>query len=198
MFEYLVRWTETQDQPSCPMLYLPELYYLQDQPDFPLSRAIEITAVTVSCWCVWYEARLIAPASKSIAPIQKSGLLPTELQARQEFVGELVAWVIASSNPPELFTLLLDDQALPKQDRVARFDHPDDTDCWVLNVSPEEFAELQHAWQAHGLPTDLFYPEAMQICVPYPGKSWRARLLRRLGAQRCYTPKQWQREKPSS
>jgi hypothetical protein len=180
------------------MLYLPELYYLQDQPDFPLSRAIEVTAVTVSRWCAWYEARLIAPASKSITPIQKSGQLPAELQARQEFVGDLVAWILTSSNPPELFTLLLDDQALSKQDRVARFDHHDDTCCWVLNLLTEQFTELQLAWQAQGLPADLFYPEGMEICVPYPGKSWRARLLRRLGGQRCYTPKQWEREKPSS
>jgi hypothetical protein len=180
------------------MLYLPELYYLQDQPDFPLSKAIEVTAVTVSRWCFWYEARLIAPASKSITPIQKSGPLPAELQARQKFVGELVAWLVNNSNPPDLFALRLDDQALPKQDRVARFDHHDDTDCWVLNLSPQEFSELQLAWQAHGLPADLFYPEGMQICVPYPGKSWRARLLRRLGGQRCYTPKQWEREKSSA
>ncbi|RCK71855.1 MAG: hypothetical protein ANABAC_2678 [Anaerolineae bacterium] len=180
------------------MLYLPELYYLQDQPDFPLSKAIEITAITVSRWCTCFEARLIAPQSKNITPVQKSGRLPEDLQARQQFVGELVEWLLANSNPPDLFYLLLDDQPLPKKDRVARFDHHDDTCCWVLNLSSEEFAELQYAWQAHGLPVDLFYPEEAQICVPYSGKTWRGRLLRWLGGQKCYTPKQWEREKRKS
>lgn len=176
------------------MLYLPELYYLQDQADFPLKKAVEVTAVTVSRWCSCYEAQLIAPFSKDIVPTQKSGALPEAMAERERFVGELVAWVFANSNPPELFALRLNDCALSEKGSVAKFDHPDDTCCWVLNLSESEFDELQEAWQAHGLPKDLFYPEGKQICVPYPGKGWKARLSRALGGQRCYTPKQWEQE----
>lgn len=176
------------------MFYLPELYYLQDQANFPLQKAVEVTAITVSRWCSYYEARLIALLSKDILPAQKSGPLPEAMAERERFVGELVAWIFASSNPPELFALWLSDRPLSEKGRIAKFDHPDDTCCWVLDLSESEFGELQEAWRAHGLPTDLFYPEGKQICLPYPGKGWKARLLRAFGGQQCYTPKQWEQE----
>ncbi len=176
------------------MLYLPELYYLQDRRDFPLEKAIEVTAVTVSRWCSAYQARLIAPLSKDIAPLQKSGALPEALVERERFVRELVAWIFANSNPPDLFGLLLGEHPLSAKDSPAKFNHPDDTCCWVLNLSESEFAELQNVWQANDLPPDLFYPEGQQVCVPYPGKSWIARLLRAFGGQKCFTPKQWEQE----
>ncbi|MCX8062590.1 MAG: hypothetical protein N3D16_08410 [Anaerolineales bacterium] len=176
------------------MLYLPELYYLQDQADFPIQKAVEVTAVAVSRWCGYYEVRLIAPISKAMVPTQKSGALPEAISERETFVRGLVAWIFAHSNPPDLFSLWLSDRPLSEKGSVAKFDHHDDTCCWVLNLSESEFEELQDAWQAHGLPADLFYPEEKQICVPYPGKSWKARLIRAFGGQRCYTPKQWERE----
>lgn len=176
------------------MFYLPELYYLQDQRDFPLHKAIEVTAATVSRWCGYYETQLIAPISKDIVPTQKRGPLPEAMAERERFVRELVAWIFANSNPPDLFRLLLSDQPRVEKGSVAKFDHPDDTCCWVLNLSESEFGALQDAWQANGLPTDLFYPDGQQICVPYPGKGWKTRLLRALGGQRCYTPKQWEQE----
>lgn len=176
------------------MFYLPELYYLQDQRDFPLHKAIEVTAVTVSRWCGYYEARLITPVSKDIVPIQKSGALPERIAERESFIRELVVWLFANSNPPDLFGLRLSDHPFSERGSVTKFDHPDDTCCWVLKLSESEFGILQDVWQAHGLPTDLFYPDGKQICIPYPGKGWKARLLRAFGGQRCYTPKQWEQE----
>lgn len=180
------------------MRYLPELFYLQDQKDFPLQKAVEVTAVTVSHWCRFYEARLIVPVSKESIPLQKSGALPDGMPEREAFIHALVDWLFAHSNPPELFTLRLADDPLSSKDGVAKFDHPDDTCCWTLDLSAEQFTELQLAWQAQALPTDLFYPEGQQICVPYRGKSWKARLFRWLGVQTCYTPKQWVREQQAA
>lgn len=174
------------------MLYLPELYYLQDQKDFPLQKAIEITVITVSQWCRFYEARLIAPISKGTIPFQKSGALPEVTSEREMFVRALVEWLFTHSNPPDLFTLLLNDQPIDAKGGVAKFDHHDDTCCWVLNVTESEYAQLRLAWQINDLPEDLFYPDGKQICLPYAGKSWKARLLRILGGQRCYTPRQWE------
>ncbi|MCS6908589.1 MAG: hypothetical protein RML93_12015 [Anaerolineales bacterium] len=153
-----------------------------------------MTALIVGRWCSYYWAQLIAPIRKDIVPTQKSGVLPETLSERETFICELVTWIFAHSNPPDLFGLWLDDHPLSEKRRVAKFDHHDDSCCWVLNLSESEFEALQDAWQAHGLPTDLFYSEGKQICVPYPGKGWKARLLRAFGWQRCYTPKQWERE----
>lgn len=44
------------------------------------------------------------------------------------------------------------------------------------------------------LPEDLFYPEQETRCVPYPGKGLKAKLLRSVGMQKCYTPLQWEDE----
>ncbi len=182
------------------MLYLPELFYLQDEPKVDLEIAIEVTAVAVSRWCNHYEARLIAPLAKALNPTQQSGALPEDLAEREALVRHVVKWLLENSNPPDLFYLMLDDAPLPQRGKIAKFDHHDDTDCWTLNLSEAEFAELQRAWKDNGLPEDLFYPQGQQICIPYRGKSWTARLFRAVGAQKCYTPKQWQhaQENPSA
>lgn len=175
------------------MRYLPELYYLQDQPQFPLRQAVQLTAVTVARWCTHFEAKLIAP-NRKIEMAEQRGLLPAQPKEREDFVSALVDWLIDNSSTDELFYLVLDDQPIPQAGRVAKFDHHDDTDCWALNLSEGEFAELQSTWGFHGLPQDLFYPEGNSICVPYPASGWKGKLLHLLGMQRCYTPKQWEKE----
>jgi len=173
------------------MVYVPELY-LEDVKSFPVQDAVLVTVTTVSRWCSHYRAELIAPKSKQIVPRCKSGALPTNAQEREAFVAELVSWIFDSSLMYTLFYLRLDDEPVPQQGNVTKFDHHDDTDCWALDLTEGEFAELQAAWQAHGLPNDLFYPAEKTLCVPYPGTGLMARLLRAIGAQRCYTPKQWE------
>ncbi len=180
------------------MIYLPELYYLQDNPSISFETAVEVTALTVSRTCAYYQAKLIAPTKKSISPVQQAGALPAEISEREAFVRKLVQWLLKNSNPPELFTLLLDDHPLPSNDQSAKFAHPDDTCCWVLNLSESEFAQLQTAWKANSLPVNLFYPQEQQICLPYPGQDWRARFFRAIGVRKCYTPQQWEQEKRSS
>lgn len=175
------------------MLYFPELAYLQDQPQFPLHQAVRVTAATVARWCTHYEAKLIS-ANRKIEPIKQEGQLPSEPAAREEFVAALVGWLMENSITEVLFYLVMDDQPVPQSGRIAKFDHHDDTDCWVLNLSESEFAVLQSAWRSHGLPEDLFYPEGSAIRVPYPASGWKGKLLRLLGVQKCYTPKQWQKE----
>ena len=174
------------------MFYCPELYYLVDGSDFPFRNAVRVTATTISRWSSHYRAELLAPESKNTAPTCKSGPLPTDTREKEAFVAELVSWIFESSLLDTLFCLRLDDEPVPKSGGAAKFDHHDDTCCWVLDLSASEFAELQAAWQAHGLPQDLFYPQGEGMCVPVPGTGLKARLLRALGVQRCYTPKQWE------
>ncbi len=168
--------------------YLPELFYWQDMADFPFERAMRVTAVTIARWCTYYYARLIAPLNgRSARP--RAGLLPpTE---RETFVAHLLDTIWQDSATPELFTLYLHQAPLPAHE-AALFDHPDDTCCWSLHLSPAQFAELVAAWQAHNLPADLFYPAGREHIIPWPGQSLWARLWRRLGVTRVYTPRQWQ------
>jgi hypothetical protein len=175
------------------MVYEPELYYLQDEKDFPFRDALRLTATTVSRWCSHYHAELLAPEPKDIVPKGKSGPLPTDPQEKEAFVAELVSWILENSLMDSLFRLLLDDEPVLKSGGGAKFAYYDDTCSWSLDLTESEFAELQSAWQGHSLPQDLFYPQGKSVCVPYPGTGLMARLFRATGGQRCYTPKRWER-----
>ncbi len=174
------------------MLYAAELFYLQDQRDFPFQKAVLVTARAVAQWCSHFQARLIVPPEKYTVPTEKQGILPTDTVEREAFITELVQWIFANSMVDELFYLLLDDEPIPQVSKVARFDHHDDTCCWFLNLTESEFGSLQNAWQENDLPIDLFYPEQKIVCVPYPGNGIKATVLRLFGAKKCYTPMQWQ------
>ncbi|PWH18033.1 MAG: hypothetical protein DDG58_07130 [Ardenticatenia bacterium] len=178
-------------------IYLAELHYLQDQPCFPFQKAVSVTAITVARWCNYFYARLITLKANSTLVEERRGPLPAVAQEREAFVADCVCWLLENSITPQLFCLLLDDKPLPRSGRVAKFDHHDDTCCWVLNLSELEFAELQRVWKANNLPEDLFYPENQNRCLPYPGTDWKAKLLRVLGVQKCYTPRQWDVERSS-
>ncbi len=84
------------------MLYLPELYYLQDHPQFPFWQAVRLTAATVARWCTHFEAKLIAP-NRKIEPAEQRGRLPTKPKERADFVSALVDWLIDCSLTDELF-----------------------------------------------------------------------------------------------
>lgn len=175
------------------MLYLAELSYFE-QKDFPVRTAVLVTAVTVASWCRYYSARILAPRTKSLSPVARSGVLPDAPAEKEAFVQALVAWLLDHSLCEDLFYLLLDDKPLPPTQGPTRFAYYDTLSSWVLDLNPEAFAILQARWQEQGLPADLFYPETESRCVPYPGKGLVAALFRRLGVQKCYTPRQWQNE----
>ncbi len=179
------------------MIYVAELYYLQDQRDFPFQKAVLVTAQTVAQWCAHYRAKLIAPAKTVQGPAEKQGLLPIQPLERALLVEQIVQWIFANSLTDDLFYLLLDDQPISAPNGAAKFDHPDDTCCWFLNLNEDEFDALQAAWRENGLPANLFYPKDKAVCVPFPGSSLKAKMLRALGAQKCYTPMQWQAETAS-
>ena len=176
------------------MHYLPELYYLQDQKDFPLQKAVQVTAAAVGLWCDFFYAKIIMPKSKLLPSVDKQGQLPKYAGDREIFIVDLVNWLFENSLATGLFTLFLDDEPTPKRDKVAKFDHHDDTCCWVLNLTETEFSQLQSVWRENDLPEDLFYPEQAGLCIPYPGSGFKAKLWRALGVLKTYTPKQYQEE----
>ncbi|MEN9203516.1 MAG: hypothetical protein Q6K80_11695 [Thermostichus sp. DG_1_6_bins_120] len=173
-------------------MYVAELFYLQEQQGFPFQKAVQVTAGVVARSCSHFQARLVTPLRGDIVPIERQGLLPTHPWEKEALVTELVNWIFTNSTVDELFYLLLDDAPIPQANKVAKFDHHDDTYCWFLNLSETEFAILQDAWRQNDLPTNLFYPEQETVCVPYSGNDLRSKILRLLGVRKCYTPMQLQ------
>ncbi len=81
--------------------------------------------------------------------------MPTDVLEKEEFVTGLVQWIFANSFVDSLFYLLLDNEAVPQANKVAKFDHRDDTCCWFLNLAESEFGFLQGVWAKSNLPVDL-------------------------------------------
>ncbi|PIQ78625.1 hypothetical protein COV82_00505 [Candidatus Peregrinibacteria bacterium CG11_big_fil_rev_8_21_14_0_20_46_8] len=166
------------------MYYLPELYYFFDTDDFPLKKAIVVTAKTISQWSTTYEAKIMIPFKGKKEQIRK-GTLPASPAERQKFVVELYEWIFANSELSDAFTLMLD----------KKFEHYDDTCCWVLDLTEDEFAELQKVWEEAGLPADLFYSEDKVIEIEKP-LGPIARFFTKFGFSftntAIYSPKQWE------
>jgi len=159
-----------------PMIYHPELYYLQDSPDFPLDKAFLVTAKTVSAWSKDYFAGLVAP-KKGTKDKSRSGDLPKDKNEREELIEDLYGWIKENSDVPDLFAMFLyGDPRRSRPDECEKFDHHDTTSCWALNLTDTEFASLQKAWQENDLPNDIFFPRDKSIQKGI----------------RYYTPKDWE------
>lgn len=171
------------------MLYSPELFYFFDQKDTPLKKAVLVTAKEIAKYCTYYKAKLIVP-KKGVKEKERQGLLPSAAEEKEKFAKELIEWIFSNSLNLGLFTLTLDNLEIGKdKERVAKFDHHDDTCCWVLNLSKDEFLSLQNAWKNNDLPADLFFPEEQTKIVKAKG------LLGWFGFTKIYSPKRWENEK---
>ena len=175
------------------MIYLPELFYFDDTPGFPLKEAVAVTAQVISQWCSRYNAKLLAP-KKGVKITERKGLLPAD-EERQKFIKDLINWIFTNSIY-DMFALFLYRDS-HKAKITAAFDHHDDTCCWALNLAPNEFEILQKEWSKNGLPKDMFYPEGKEKRVVQK-KGRFSRALESVGFtienSKIYTPKQWQAE----
>jgi hypothetical protein len=176
------------------MTYLPETYYFYKK-DFSLEKAVIATAQKLSEWSTHYKAELISPM-KGVKETKRQGELPTSVTDKHRLIDDLVKWIFSSSETQELFTLFLDDSDVTEhREGPGIFDHWDDTCCWSLNLTQEQFEELKSAWKNNGLPEDLFYPEDKAVKIVKPlgivGKFFTA-----LGFtwenSACYSPKEWE------
>ena len=178
------------------MRYDPELYYFYDQRGLPFEKAVLVTAMKVGEWCTHYKAKLICPA-KGAKKSERQGSLPSEAQEKLTFIDDLVRWLLSNSRPQDLFALFLDDVEIGQRrgDEPGKFNHHDDTCCWGLDLTEQQFQELQQAWKQHELPEDLFYQEGKDIRVAEP-PGFIGKFLIRLGGTswsgKIYTPKRWE------
>ncbi|MEI6221467.1 MAG: hypothetical protein WCP97_01755 [bacterium] len=173
------------------MRYLPELYYFQDKAAFPFRKAVQVTASAVTEFCSHYSLEVLAP--KENGDWIRIGELPKDSGNKKEFIVTQLEWIFQNSFTEELFRLYLDDKPIETNESL-KFGHHDDTCCWELSLSDDEFKTLQSVWEKHALPTDLFYPEHLGVCVEKKPKIFLGKVFWKLGLrfQRCYSPKQWE------
>lgn len=167
-------------------MYLLETTYLDE--GVPLETVLRVACRALAPWAVRYEARLIMP-HVSDTPTLRRGTLPTAVDERRAALDTLLTWLTTNTAVEDLFALSLweADQTRPF------FQYPDTPDVWSLWLTPAQWHALQTACQSAHLPTDLFFDADQVICVPVEGNTLLARLARRLGFQKCYTPRQWKR-----
>lgn len=158
--------------------YFPELYYFFDQKDFDRKKAILITAQHVAQYCHSFEAKILMTVDTNAQEKERAGALPANLQEKKDFVAELCEWIWKFSACEELFFLFFFQNT--ENRTQLRFDHHDDTCCWNLQLTPQEFAGLQESWRHAGLPEDIFFHEDKVITIDLP-LGWFDRLLLKLG-----------------
>lgn len=118
-------------------------------------RAVTVTALEVLKWAdrysfgntPWWAWRMQWRFNMTTAPEEITTMLKAVFSAMAEEKEELP------------FCLFLHHQA-PAKGEVCLFDHHDDSCCWVLNITLEQYQTLQRVWSLHSLPTDLFIPTA--------------------------------------
>jgi len=171
------------------MIYLPESYHFQDTPDFPNLKAIQVTAQEIGKSCKYFYASNLSPINKSVAT-DKFGELPEDSEKKTEFVNQVIVNLWNESY--HVFRLYLDYNPIDfKNGSDYKFAMHEHVSGWSLNIPDPVFGMLQDAWEKTGLPKDLFYPQHLAIHTPYPGSSIWARISRKFGAEKIYTPLQW-------
>ena len=156
--------------------YLPEDDYFVGE--FPIDPyfALKVTAHRVSTWADRYIAYPSTEPGK-----RREGLMPASDQMRGELLRDIFVWFEAQVPwYQSALNLFEDDQALLDQHDGAP---------GILALRPEEYAELQDAWDAHELPRDLYYAPGDQRTAVEPEAVYGA-LVR---VQRRYSPRRWAR-----
>lgn len=177
------------------MLYFPELYYFFDTKNFPIDKAELVTAKKISEWCIFYKAGLVT-AKQGIKEKIQEDKLPDTIEEKHKMIQQLFDWINSNSQDNSLFTLFLNDKEIINNGvELNKFDHHDDTCCWILNLLEQEFKELQNAWQEAGLPKNLFYLEGTETKIIKPN-GLIGTILTKFGFtienSKIYTPKRWE------
>ena len=175
-------------EPEERTVYMLETAYLKE--GLELWAPVERVAEALLPWARAYEARLILPR-RDTAPAERAGPLPEDVGERQALLRQVLAWIRESSECSDCFVLRLLGREEGEQPLFEFHDLPHD---WSLFLTAHQWEAVQAALREAGLPDDLFFEADRMRCVPWPGTRWRDRLLRRLGVQRCFTPREWRKQ----
>ena len=170
------------------MIYLSEIEYLRNR-NFPFKKAVRVTAKAVTKWCKIYSAGIIA-CKQGVSKDEIRGKLPNNKIEKEKIVDTTINWIFKNSCVRDLFALFLYKDASMKH---SKFDHHDDTCCWILNLTKEEFKQLQKEWKSNNLPADLFYPQNKGIFAQkIPSKLDK---LFDSTTGYCFSPRAWEKQK---
>src|SRR3989338_7665697 len=178
------------------MHYLPELYYFFDSKEIRgknFQNLIIVIAKNVAQYCNCYSAKLLSPR-KGVREIKKGGSLPTDRKEKEIFLEGLLKWIFDNSESIDLFSLFLQNGPIhTNRQGVIKFDHHDDTCCWILHLSGQEFKQLQKDLRKNNMPEDLFYEESEGKSISTKPGTFIRKFFRVLGftSRKYYTPKQW-------
>ena len=118
--------------------YSPELYYFFDSKEFKeknYKKSIFVIAKTVGQWCDYYSAKLLSP-HKEVTDTKKEGKLPSDKKEKDIFIQNIIEWIFDKSDLEDMFLLFLGGKSvLTDKSTSVKFDHHDDTCCWVLNLT---------------------------------------------------------------
>lgn len=162
--------------------YLPEEFYFNDTPGFPLHTVARVTARLAARWADRYSAYLLARPAE-----HREGSLPEQDEARRDTVNELIDWLEERTDTLQKAALNLYQGSLPVLLQV-------DGIPGVLTLKPKEFAKLQAAWVREGLPRDLYYAAREQRTAIDPVKTHGGVVQ----VSQRYSPLRWARRQGAS
>lgn len=133
-------------------------------------------------WADRYHTFMQLPGTERSTASQREGSLPSNVHEREAIIDELFAWFDRLLVPLDRTELSLYQGEYPILDQH-------DGMPGVLALKPNEFIELQQAWERYGLPCDLYYPAhnqriTIELVEEHGG------IVR---AYRYYSPLQWER-----
>ena len=130
-------------------------YFKGQNLDF-LKRILRLIVPIVGQWCNYYSVAIFT--QKKIQQKFTNGKLPDDLTEKSKVLNEIAKYV-SDNLETEQFLLWLDSDSFSRfklQARVYKFDHHDDTQSWVLNLTENEYKQLQEVFSKNQLPMDLF------------------------------------------
>jgi hypothetical protein len=136
------------------------LVKLKDRVTF--RRAFIAIAAEIGQWCRYIKYSLIAYVGKKKS--SEDFVRKEPLKRRKQIEG-ILDWIEINSwhNRFDLFVFFMDPSDVdPLPSGGHKFDHHDDTCCWLLNLTATEFGMVQEALVAEGLPKDLFITKKQQ------------------------------------
>lgn len=139
------------------MIFSIQKKYFEEDYRGTLVRVLPIVINQVGVSCRHYRIGAYIPDPTIKLPSTWRAL-PSELQKKRDILEQMALFILSSSRPEE-FLLFLDPEPISHffpQTRPYKFDHHDDIDSWVLNLSESEYRELQKTLTEHELPEDLF------------------------------------------
>lgn len=136
------------------MRYFLDTAYLED---YKFPDIIKVTLLALIKEKDEYEGRIICPKNKNIELI-KSGVINDDIEA---FTQNILKWIFDSSIIEELFYLCIFREG--KLNKRTIFKHDDDTCCWFLDLSENEYTKFCANLKNLNYPIDLFYKKSELI-----------------------------------